>query len=292
MSVRTDPAFIYGIEVTRLNNIIDFKESSIFNPALSFQVPIGNYCLDELAKLVEDGFNQAGSLNCYQVLVDKYTRKMTIKAEDQFQLLVSTGDNSSQSLLTSLGFIYQPVYGGGSVDTDNVYSSFEYGDPLLYGTTDSEMFPLHRANGCIGSEYRPQFCVQDFRDADNNCALRNPSINESVNGECVEVISYGVDQFYDFNFRYITDKPMDCGAPIRNNPDAVKEINDFMKWAITRKVIEYFPDRCKRDVSYKIRLTRTTGSSNGTGYSLTELVRSGLPCFFDTGRMTFRRSNI
>lgn len=278
MTLKTEAAFYYGFEVTSECNWIDFKEGE-FGSVLSVELPVGHYCSEELRSIIEIALNGAGLLN-YTVTFDRFTRKITIHAGDYFELLIGSGPNTQGSILRCLGFSDYHTYGDGH----------DYGEAgPVYGDEDTGLFPFHRSKNGAGFSYIPQFCIQDYRDADNNCALRSPSINESTNGECIEVISFGEDNFYDFNFKYITDLHMQPDAPIRNNKDAVKEVNAFMKWAIHRKVIEFIPDYRNPNIFYKIRLEKARGGKKGTGYSLKELYSKGMPDFYETGTLTFRR---
>ena len=278
MTLKTEPIFYYGFEVTSDYTWIDFREGEL-GSELSVSLDVGVYNLEEIRSLIENALNETGTLN-YTVSVDRSTRKLSIMSGEYFELLLGTGSHSDKSALKCFGFSNYPVWG----------EKHLYGEPdLFYGDTDTGLFPVHSAKFKAGFSFDPQFCAQDFRDADNNSALRSPSVNESVDGSCVEVISFGEDRFYDFNFRYITNLAMPCGGPIRNDPNALDNVNAFMGWAIKRKVIEYIPDKRNPNIFYKIRLEKSRGSSKGTGYSLKELYSRGLPDFYETGILTFRR---
>ena len=276
MSLKTEPVFYYGFEVLAACTWVDFREGE-FGTELSFEVAIGNYSSEELRQLLEDGLNAAGDL-LYSVTFDRFTRKYTIITNDYFELLTGTGTHTDASLLKCMGFSSYPVFGEGGL----------YGDPLLYyGDTDTGLRTIHQAKFSMGFKFDPQFCVQDYLDADNNEELRNASIQEATSGE-VEVLHFGVNNNYEFDFKYITNKEMPCGAPIRNNPTGIEDANSFMKWAIRRKVIEYMPDKLNPSQYSLIRLEKS-GRGRGASYQLKELVRRNLPGFYETGKLTFRR---
>jgi len=278
MTLKTQPVFYYGFEVTDECSWIDFKEGE-FGAEISFQLDIGTYTSEELRAALEVGMNTAGTL-LYTVLFDRFIRKYTVLSDDYFEFLLGTGTNRDSSLLNCLGFGSYPVWGEGHL----------YGDPhLFYGNVDSGLFTIHAANFPAGLAFDPQFCIQDFLDADDNEELRDASVQEATNGD-IEIIHFGVNNLYEFNFQYITNKKLPCGAPIRNNPTGVEEANSFMKWNIQRKVIEYMPDKNDPSEYHKIRFERgSKGGRGGTGYRLTELFKRKLPEFFETGKLTFRR---
>lgn len=278
MSLKTEPVFYYGFEVLADCTWVDFKEGE-FGSEISFELPVKTYSAEELRVALEDGFNSFGSLS-YTVIFDRFTRKYTIHTDDYFELLIGSGSHADASLLKCLGFSSYPIFGGGGL----------YGDPHLYfGDVDSGLFTIHAANFPMGFAFDPQFCIQDFLDADNNEELRDASVQESTGGE-IEVIHFGINNYYEFDFKYITNKQMPCGAPIRNNPNGVEEANSFMRWAIRRKVIEYMPNKNDPNDYYLIRLEKSSGGGrDGTSYQLKELVSRNLPEFFETGKITFRR---
>lgn len=280
MTLKTLPIFHYGFEVLEECTWVDFREyiDDVMGPEISFELKVGVYCSEEIRSMLEVAFNLVGTLN-YTVAYDKFTRRYKIHADDYFELLVGTGTNSGSSLLKCLGFGSYPVYG-----EDHLY-----GDPSLdYGDVDTGLFVIHRAKFPAGFVFEPQFKIQDFIDAENNEALRAASKQESTSGE-VEVLHFSTDRTYVFNFKYITNREMPCGGPIRNDPNAVESVNSFMSWAIRQKVIEYYPDKSNMETSFKIRLEKAKGNSKGLGYRLKELTSKNLPGFFETERVTFRR---
>lgn len=277
MTLKTKPIFYYGIEIEKEFTWIDFKEGAA-SPEVSVQLPVGSYSLEELRKLIEDGMNSVGSLS-YIVTVDRYTRRLTVLADAPFVLLNGTGSHASSSLMSYVGFSTTPTWGDGGL----------YGDsPLIYGESDTALNFAHQAQFPVGFSYQPQYCLQDYLDADNNRELREAKVNESINGDCIEVIYFGFDELYEFRFKYITNLNMPKDGPIENNPQAVEEVDAFFRWAITKRQIEFIPDLEDVNTYYKIRFEKGGGGRNGTGYKLKELVPK-LPEFYDTGKLTFRR---
>ena len=281
MTLKTQPVFYYGFEVLSEYTWVDFKEGE-FGTELSFEMSVGNYTAEEIRQNLEDGFNSAGTLD-YSVKFDRFTRKYVIHTNDYFELLLFSGSHADNSFLKTIGFSSHPVWGGGHL----------YGDPhLFYGDVDSGLFTIHGAKYPAGLKFDPQFCIQDYLDADDNEELQDASVNEAVDPREIEVIYFGEKNIYEMNFEYITNREMPCGGPIRNNPQGVEEANSFMKWGIRRKVIEFMPDKSNPSEYVIIRLEKASGGGrSGTKYKLKELVRRSLPEFYETGKLTFRRLN-
>jgi len=278
MSLKTEPIFYYAFEVLEDCTYVDFKEGE-FGVELFFQLEVGDFTAEEIRSSLEIGFNSAGTL-AYTVTFDRFTRKYTIHANNYFELLLQSGSHAENSLLNCLGFSSYPVWGEGHL----------YGDPhLFFGNVDSGLFTFHQANFPMGLKYDPQYLVQDFVDAEDNEELQNAAINEAVDPREIEIIFFGTINKYEFNFRYITDQEMPCGGPIRNDPNALANINSFLKWGIRRKVIEYMPDKNNPSNYYIIRLEQAKGGGGKTSYQLKELVSKNLPGFFETGKLVFRR---
>lgn len=276
MTLKTNPIFYYGVEVLAECTWIDFQEGE-FGTTLSVEVPVGSYTLEEYRQAVEDAFNSVGTLN-YTVTIDRYTRKLTILTSSEFKLLLASGPHASQSLLVCAGFGSTPIWGAGAL----------YGQtPLIFGASDTDLTFIHTASFPLGLSYEPQFCPQDYLDAENNAELRKAQVNESIDGSAIEVLSFGEDRFYNMNFRYITDLPMPKDGPIKNNQNALSEINSFLSWAIQKKVIEFMPNLENPNEFKKIRFEKGAGS-RGTGYKLKELTPK-LPEFYETGVLVFRR---
>ena len=93
MTLRTQPIFYYGMQVTQDCRFIDFKEGE-FGAELSAQLPVGTYSFEEVRALLEDAMNLVGLLN-YTVIFDRFTRKYTIHSNNYFELLVGTGSNKT-----------------------------------------------------------------------------------------------------------------------------------------------------------------------------------------------------
>ncbi len=254
MSIRTFSSFYYGHQVTADNNLIDFNEGG---SDLIAEIEVGTYTLTDFLTAVQNAINDAGS-QTYTISVDRTTRLVTIAASSNFSLLVSSGVSTGTSGFSLLGF----------TGTDRT------------GTN------TYAGNIPSGSEYRPQFILQDHIPKENFKRTVQASVNESASGE-VEVIRFGNVRFTQFNIKFITDKPMDQKL-IRNNPTGVDDANDFMNYITQVVPIEYIPDVSDRNTFDKVQLDSTEQSKDGIDYTLKELLAQNLPGLYETGKLVFR----
>lgn len=254
--IQTYSSFFYIDPVTATNFYLNFNEGG---GPLTAEVESGAYTLTDLAAAIESALNDAGALT-YTVTLDRDTRKFTIEASANFSLLITSGVNVGTDIFSLIGFT------GADLSGDDTYTG----------------------NLQAGSEYIPQFRLQDFVEAERNQKAVQAAVNESAAGD-LEVVKFGVKKYYEFSIQYITNAVMPTGAPINNNQNAVSEVTAFMEFCCERKELEFMPDIDDKDVFYKIILEKTESDSNGTGFKLNEWYTKGLPDYYDTGVLTFRK---
>lgn len=254
MAIGTHSRFYYGYVVTAINNQIDFDEGA---GELTAVIPIGEYTLTEFAQTIEDQLNLAGTLT-YTVAVNRTTRVLTISAGANFDLLVSSGTHFGTSAYTTMGFTGPDLTGASS----------------YFGST-------------TGNEYVTQFFIQDFTHADDWKRAIDATVNKTASGR-VEVVNFGQESFFEWNFRFVTDRDM-TGSFIRNNATGRADLRALMDFLITKSPVEFMPDEDDQATFYKVMIEATPDSSSGTGYKLNEMDSMGLPGFFETGTLKFRR---
>lgn len=262
MSLKTLPVIYYVDPINKDNNLLNFREPNQ-PPALEITAGllVGSYTLTDLATEVQRALNDNGQ-ETYTVTIDRDTRICTIAASDTFELLVSTGSNIGLGPYSLLGFT------GSDRTGSNSYS----GD-----------LP-------VGTEYIPQFLVQDFVDFADNLEGTQASVNESAEG-IVEVVTFGDRRFTEFNITYITNRERDKDGPIRNNPQGIEEARSLMEFLIKKSEVELMYDRADRSDFTKVLLESTRQDRTGTAYQLRELINRGLEGYFETGRLRFRKVN-
>ncbi len=205
--------------------------------------------------------NGAQSSVTFTVTYSASTNKFTIAGNAQFDLLSSTGDNTSEGIYDLIGI-------SDSVDYSNVTS-------VVGGTA-------------VGTVYQTQFMLQNYVDAEDNQLSRFPTVNKSASGTTT-LLRFGVDEIFEFSFKYITNIQQSASSPIRNNSTGKEDFRAFMQHATQKKPVDFYPDEDDNSVHYRIILDSSAESSDGTGYKLNERFDRGTVGYFDTGVMKFRK---
>lgn len=255
MAINTFSTFYYGYEIDSTNNKLDFNEGA---GDLIATVASGTYTLTDFLSAVKTALDAAGT-QAYTVSVNRGTRLVTISASSNFSLLLSSGASVGESTWSLLGFTQ-----GSDLSATNSYAGLS----------------------ASGSEYQPQFLLQDYVDSENNQEKRQVSVNESASG-VVEVINFGTDKRYRMNIRYITDNTQD-GKVIKNNASGVSDARSFLEYCISKGELEFMPDIGTPATYSKVILETTSDSRTGTSFRLRELFQSNLPGYYETGLLTFR----
>jgi hypothetical protein len=255
MSLRTFSVFYYGHVVTADNNIINFDEGS---GEFSAELDVGSYTLTQYAAEVARAMTLEGN-QVYTVDVNRSTRVLTISAPGNFSLLCSTGSQNASAAWSMMGF---------STSSDRT------------GTN------TYAANSGSGSQFAPQFILQDHVDSDHWIQAADATVNETANGE-VEVVRFGSKSFFQCNIMYITNITQD-GTIIQTNGSGVSNALAFMNALIQKAPIEYMPDIDDRETYESLLLESTPESRDGVGFRLREMYDKGLPGYFETGNLKFR----
>lgn len=251
--ISTMTSFYYGHEVTSANNKIDFDEGG---GELTATLDVGAYTLTEFAAEIENALNAAGAL-VYTVTLNRTTRKITIAATGNFDLLVSTGTNVGSSAWALAGFSGADKTGAAS----------------------------YEGGAGSGSEFKPSFWLQDFISKDDWQEAAYGVRNESANGT-IEVVRFGNIQRVQFNIVFQNDNVLN--SPTIESGTGLTNLRAFMQYAIKLYPIEINYDRDTPATFDKIRLESTSSAKDGLGYKLKELYDVGLPNVFETEPMIWR----
>lgn len=253
MGLRTKSLFYYGHEVDKTQHFISIDEGS---GELVVNLTPSGYSFTELAQELTRALNEAGALT-YSVSADRSTRKFTITASGNFDLLAGTGAYFGSILYTTLGFNAVDKTGAASYTSDNA----------------------------TGSEWRPQFQLLNYVPSD----LREGSIqatqDESGSG-AIEVVNFGTVNYMECEAKYITNR---CDKPsiLDLDTNAVNNAMAFLKYARKKNRVEFMPDRDDLNNFEKFILQRTAESNNGLEVKLYEM--SGIQDYFETRSLTFRK---
>ncbi len=260
MSIYTYSSFNYGHTVTPDNQYINFTENGI--DELFAVIDVGSYTLGQYADKVAQALNSAVDVNQeYTVTLDRATRKLTISAPSTFDLLISSGTNVSISAFSLTGFT------GADLTGANTYT----------GNIES------------GSNYTPQFLLQNFVDFDDDVEFAEGSVLQTPTG-VVETTSYGTVKVMTCNITLITD--IVPQGVIRENPNGRSDFRLFRDYAITKAPMEFVYDIANPGAKFEnVILESTPKKSNGLGMAVRELFDSVGAGYFETGNISFRKQN-
>ncbi len=260
MTTQTRFKIYYIDSIDSTNNLLNFREPN--NPPaseLTASLLVGSRSMTNLMTEVERALNDAGE-NIYSVTFDRTTRLVTISADDDFNLLVSSGSSIAASPFSLLGF----------TGSDRTGAASYVGDTA------------------IGTSYVPQFLPQSFKSFDNNKEGIQSVINESAAG-VIEVVTFGSKNMMEFNIFGATNNFKSKGNPIRYNPNGLDELNSLMQFLIKKSDVEFMIDEDVVSSFETIILDSTKKSRDGISYELNELLSRGLEGHFETGVLKFRK---
>lgn len=258
MATAKHSMFFYGHKIDGNNNLINFKEGA--GDEKTAELPVGSYTLTKFLEILIAALNAASSLD-WTGSVNRATRIITINSSATATLLFGTGLTAINSPALLMGFAASDLTGTSFV-----------------GLSGS------------GSEYRPQFPIQNYVDKTKNKKLVNAVVSKSASGDVVSVQSFGTDRFIKGNIKYITNQP--TAGVLRNNSNALEEAKDFMDYIVEKNPIEFMEDENDPDTFDRVYLDSTLSDNNGTSYELVEYVDRNLPEFYETGLLTFKLINI
>lgn len=258
MAANTKSVFYYGHLITEDNYQLDFDEGS---GEIVAELNVGSYSLTEFVVELERALNAASQLpQEYNITLDRDTRRLTVTASNSFSLLVFSGTHSGTSVFPLMGFT---------------------GADRASNTT-------HQGDTGSGSEYLPQFELQQYTPTSNWKNPTSANVNIASSGE-VEVVRFGEVQFMECNIAWITNNDVSKADWIDNNPTAVEDTIAFLEAATKKNRIEYMEDRDNRSVYETMILDKTKESKDGVGYKLYELINKKLPDWYETKMLTFRK---
>lgn len=256
MSITTKSLFYYGHLINDLNFYLDFNEGS---GELSAEFNVGDYSLTEFATEIERAMNEAGSQE-YSATIDRDTRKITISASSNFDLLISSGSHAGNDIFSLIGFTGSDQTGSNSYEGSNV----------------------------SGYEYRPPFVLQRYIDFEDYQQASQASENKAASG-LVEVLSFGTEKFMECNITYVTDIDTGNVPHFDNNTSSVSNLRNFLEYITKKYKIEFMPDRDTPSDYTKCILDKTQSNQTGTGFRLYEMYGKGLANWYETKTLRFRQ---
>lgn len=255
MSLSTHSKWYFGHEITESNLSLSFDEGS---GELIAELDVGSYTLEEYAVEIARAMTAAGT-QTYSAVVNRTTRKITISATSNFDLLITSGTTAGTTTFTLAGFNGADVTGSNSYVGDSA----------------------------SGSVYTTQFICQDYVASSDFQGAADATVHKSATGR-IEVVKFGTESFFELSLKFVTDRSMPSGAPIRENLSGVSDLRTFMQYLISKNRLEFMPDEDTPGTYYNVILEKTSESDKGVAYKLKELYGRGLPGYFETGILKFR----
>jgi len=257
MALKTFSVFYYGQEITENNKYINFTEGA--GPELTAELEIGSYTLSKFRDVISSALNNAGN-QVYTVVVDRFTRKITISAPSVFSLLGATGSLVGQSALPTMGFTNTDYISGTAWQSDNA----------------------------CGYAYKPQFWLQEYVKPEHNLSLYNAVKTKSADGNKVSIQSFGEERMMKCNIKFITNVSQDADSVIRSNDQGLEDYLAFMDYCCRQNPVEFMEDEADPTKLYRLRLDKTPQSSDGFEHEPVEKYDVGLPYYYESGKLEFR----
>jgi hypothetical protein len=252
--------FYYGHTVTDFNNALDFREGS--GPELQATIPVGEYTATQFATRVKLAMESVGSFE-YDVTFNRFTGRLTIASDDGvFSLLRTTGSRTGAGAWELMGF------------GDN--------EPDLTGAQ------TYTSDFRSGEEFAPQFYLQDYLPSSRNRSAVDGVVNEAASGR-LETVIFGERRFVKFDIRYQTNKIPTGSSMIKPDSQGVEKLIQFMDYITTKAPIEFMENAAVPGNFEPLVLEKTAQNDQGLGHEIIERVNDGLPGYFDTGILEFRR---
>jgi len=262
MAIFTDSAFYYGHNINANNQNISLREPYDTNPNEKIvELNIGSHSLTEYVDEIATRISDIGSQE-YTATVDRFTRQITISADQPFELLVASG------------------------------STFEISAFNLMGFSGDDRTGLNSYTGDLpsGKSYEPQFKLHNYVDFKDMQRKSSASISESASG-VPEIISFGKILEAEFEIMFATNINQGSDKienPIRTDQNGYENLRDFMIDITDKNTIEIILDKQAPEIFHKALLQKTTASSQGIAFQLKEMRASGLRGYFRSGKLTFR----
>jgi hypothetical protein len=257
MALKRYSAFYYGHTVEDNNSYINFRDAGT-GAALQYSgiVDVGSYTLTGFGNKVAQALNEVGS-QIYTVTLDRVTRRFTISAPNNFELLISTGNQKTLSVFQLLGFT---------------------------GLNDLTGSNTYTADSPSGEAYITQTPLKNFSDFNKNKEKNDATVRTTASG-LTEVISYSTLERLKCDLPLITN--ITPQRFIRETNTGVEEAEAFMDYAISKAPLEFVYDFTDPFNFVPCILDRTGSNSKGVGYELREKVRQALPFYYELNGLVF-----
>lgn len=252
MALTGSATFLYNLEVTPLNQFVDFVNVSA-GMQLTATLNTGFYSLTSLLSELVRAITVVDPNNLYTATADRtiaggLQNRVTIATSGAYlDLLFSSGTHSAASVGPLLGFA--PVDQTG----DTSYTGISTSGTLLITT-----YPAYNYT-------QPEFLSKIFGN-----------VNVSAIGQ-KEAIVFQIQSFWEAEFKY--------------EPKAyvLSDWIPFIQWAIQQRLFDFTPELSNPTVFYEGTLETSSEDGKGLGFKMKEMLPE-FPNFYTTQPMRFRQN--
>jgi hypothetical protein len=249
MALSAKSLFTYGLQVTTLNNKLDFQIVSM-GTTLTATINLGFYSPAGLAQEIAMQMQSADNTNIYTATVNRTVmggtqNRITISSNGAYlSLLFGTGTNVATSISTLIGF-----------------NASDYTGATTY-----------TGSSTTGIALLPTFIGYNYLDDFNQSKLFG-AVNVSASG-LKEAVTFNIQQFINVEFRY---------EPKSN----LLLWKNFFTWAIQQRQFDFTPEISAPNTVYNVTLEKTQYHDQGLGFQMKEMLPT-FPNLYQTGPLVFR----
>lgn len=254
MALESYSTFYYIEPVDNSNFYLNISEDG--TTVLDAEVEIGEYSMTRLATAVQTALNSIGA-NSYTVTFNRESRTYTIAADATFEIRAATGPQVGNDLWPILGF--------SAVDTAAALS--------------------HESNNAAGTEFSPQFYLQDYVMQGQSVGATSGVRATTTNG-LVEIVSFGRQEFIECTIKYQNSRNQASG-PIKKSATGYEDFKAFLDFGITASPIEFMENINDKNSFVTVLLESLPGDNKGLSYKIKEQLPE-LPNFYELGPIVFR----
>lgn len=250
MALRNRSLFLYGLQVTELNQSLDFRRVNL-GPEVNATLRLGYYSLTSLMVEIKRALQAADTTNTYTVTANRTINggtenRITISTSGAYlDLLFSSGSRAASSCASLIGF-----------------SGDQTGATTYTGTASAGTV---LTSELVGYNYLPPSMWRKV----------NGVSNITADGE-KEAIVYGIQRFIQISFKH--------------EPEAKVMVDwaNLVDWCIQQRPFDFTPDfvLSPSDV-YDVTFEQTPDEGKGLGFKWQEMLPD-FPFNYQTGNLKFR----
>lgn len=249
MALTAKSLFVYGLQVTTLNQNLDFKNASL-GSTMTAVIGLGFYSPQGLAEAIALALQTQDSVNIYTVTVTRNImggtqNRITIATNGAYlSLLFGTGPNVNTSISSLAGFNPSDYTGATSY--------------IGAQTTGSSLIPTY-----IGYNYLDS----------NNMSKVFGAVNVAASG-LKEAVTFNIQQFIEVQFKY-------------EDKTRLSLWKSFFFWTQAQKPFDFTPEISSPDNYFSCTLEKTDYQDQGLGWRMPEMLPD-YPNNYQTGPLVFR----